>query len=176
MEAKVTIRGTSPLLMNRFPLEPVEHMDKKSKEEQAEIAAYRIPETQELFIPGVAVQRALISAATYSKGRGRASLQKTAAACLLVDPECIPIGTKKYDIDSRAVVIPATKGRIIRHRPRVNEWKATFKLEWDEDLLTEQQVKTVVEDMGKRVGLLEFRPERKGPFGRSEISKWERSK
>ena len=176
MEAKVTIRGTSPLLMKRYPLEPIEGVDKKPREEQAELAAYRIPRTGELYIPGVAIQRALVKAAAYSKGKGRASLMKVAAACLMVQPEYVGLGTKKYEIDSRAVVVPATKGRIVRHRPRVDKWKVTFKLEWDQTLLNEMQVKRIVEDMGKRVGLLEFRPSCNGPFGRSEMTKWQKSK
>ena len=76
-------------------------------------------------------------------------------------------------IDSRPVVVPATKGRIVRHRPRFDTWETTFNISFDETLLTSQQVRTVVDDCGSRVGLLDFRPERKGPFGRFMVSHWE---
>lgn len=171
---KTEIRGISPLLMHRFPLEPVQAIDKKSKEEQAEIAAYRDEDTGELYIPGVAIQRALIAAATYSKGKGRASLQKPVAACVFVDPDQCGLGTKTYKIDARAVVVPATKGRIVRYRPRLDAWETAFALDYDPELLTEQQLRTVVDDAGARVGLLDFRPERKGPFGRFMVTAWER--
>ena len=174
--ATVTIEGTSALLMKRFPLEPIEGFDKKTKEEQAELSAYRIPGSKELYIPGVAIQRALTNAAIYSKGKGRASLQKTAAACISVQPEYVGLGTEKYVIDSRAVVMPATRGRIVRHRPRIDKWQAKFGIEWDEEELSEEQVKKVVDDMGKKVGLLEFRPACKGPFGKCKVVKWERDK
>ena len=170
---EVTLKGTSALLMHRFPLEPIEAIDKKPKEEQAEIAAYRDPDTTDLYIPGVNVQRSLIAAAIYSKGKGRASLQKPVAACVMVAPERIPLGVSDYTIDSRPVVIPSTKGRIVRHRPRLDDWEITFTIEWDETLLTEEQVRRVVDDAGSRVGLLDFRPERKGPFGRSVVVGWE---
>jgi len=176
MEAKVTIRGMSPLLMKRYPLEPIEGLEKKPKEEQAELAAYRIPKTGELYIPGDAIQRALINGAAYSKGRGRASLQKVSAACILVSQEFVGLGTNKYEIDSRPVVVPATRGRILRHRPRIDRWKAQFNVEWDETLVNEVQVKRIIEDTGKLVGLLEFRPACKGRFGRFELAKWEKSK
>ena len=39
--AEVRIKGVSALLMHRFPLEPIEAIEKKTREEQAEIAAYR---------------------------------------------------------------------------------------------------------------------------------------
>ena len=83
---RVTIEGQSPLLMHSFPLVAIEAIEKKSPEEQAELAAYRDPTTQALYLPGVNVQRALIAGATYSKGKGRGSLQKSVAACLLVSP------------------------------------------------------------------------------------------
>ena len=171
---KTKIKGISPLLMHRFPLEPVQAIAKKSKEEQAEIAAYRDEETGELYIPGVAIQRALIAAATYSKGKGRATLQKPVAACVFVDPDQCALGTKVYKIDARAVVVPATKGRIVRYRPRLDVWETAFSLDYDPELLTEQQLRTVVDDAGARVGLLDFRPERKGPFGRYMVTAWER--
>jgi len=173
---KITIKGISPLLMRRYLLEGVKNLEKKSIEEQAELAVYRDKKTKELYIPGVCIQRALIAAAVYSKGKGRASLTKTAAACLLVTPEQCGLETKHYDIDSRPVVIPATKGRIVRHRPRLSEWQTTFFIEYDEDLLTIEQVRKVVDDAGSRVGLLEFRPACKGPFGRFMVIKWVENK
>ncbi len=172
---KTKIKGISPLLMHRFPLEPVQAIGKKSKEEQAEIAAYRDEETGELYIPGVAIQRAFIAAATYSKGKGRASLQKPVAACVFVDPDQCGLGTKDYKIDARAVVVPATRGRIVRYRPRLDTWEIAFSIDYDPELLTEQQLRTVVDDAGARVGLLDFRPEKKGPFGRFMVTVWERA-
>lgn len=173
-KATVTIEGTSALLMHRYPETPIEGLDKKPKEEQAEISAYRIPGSKELYIPGGAIQRALVKGAAYSKGKGRASLQKTAAACLMVLPEFVGLGTDKYTVDSRPVVMPATKGRVMRHRPRVDNWKVSFGMEWDETLMSEDQVKRIVEDMGKRVGLLDFRPDRGGMYGRSKLVKWQK--
>jgi len=172
-KAEVTIEGLTPLLMHRFPLEPVEAIDKKPMAEQAELAAYRTP-SGELYLPGTALQRAFIGGAAFSKGKGRASLQKVAAACLMVTPEYLGLGKDTtYTIDSRAVVIPSTKGRIVRHRPRLDKWQTTFSLEWDDTLLAGPQVRRIVDDTGQRVGLLDFRPERKGPFGRFVVTHWD---
>ena len=175
-KADVTIAGISPLLMHRYPMEPIEAIEKKPAKEQAEIAAYRIPDDSgELYIPSVAIQRCLIAGATYLKGKGRATLQKPAAACVLTTPEYVGLGTDEYEIDSRPVVMPATRGRIVRHRPRLNEWGVTFGLEWDDALLSEKQMREVVDAAGQRCGLLEFRPAKKGPFGRFVVNKWEKS-
>lgn len=169
---EVTLQGKTPLLMHRFPLEPVEAIDKKPKEEQAEIAAYRDEETGNLYVPGVNVQRAFIGGAVYSKGKGRASLQKPAAACLMVSPANLDLGIKDYAVDSRPVVIPSTKGRVIRHRPRINDWKISFELDYDDTLLSHDQVREIVDNTCQRVGFLDFRPERKGPFGRAMVIDW----
>lgn len=169
----VTIKGISPLLMNRFPLEPITAMAKMSPAEQAEIAAYRDAATGELFIPAVAFQRCLIAGAAYSKGKGRASLQKPVSACVLVTPEKSLLGTKTFGLDSRPVVIAATKGRIVRHRPRLDDWFAIFTVEYDSDLLKESELREVVDNSGSRVGLLDFRPERKGMYGRFMVTSWD---
>ncbi|MCI0422766.1 MAG: hypothetical protein L0312_26685 [Acidobacteria bacterium] len=173
---EVEIKGITPLLMHAFPLVPLEALEKKPIAEQAEAAAYRIPSSNgnvgDLYIPGTAIQRGLVGAATFSKGKGRASLQKQAAACLFVTPEYVSLNTKEYAIDSRPVVIPATKGRVLRHRPRLDSWGVKFTLEFDDSLISETQLRQIVDDLGQRVGLLEFRPERKGPFGRFMVTKW----
>lgn len=174
-EAEVGIKGVTPLMMHRYPTEEIKALEKKTPAEQAAIAAHKT-EAGELFIPSVAIQRALVNGAVYSKGKGRASLQKVAAACLMITPDKAMLGTSEYEVDSRPVVMPSTKGRVMRHRPRLDEWEARFKVEWDEELLSEEQVRKVVEDTGKRVGLLEFSPRCKGPYGRFEISAWKSSK
>lgn len=168
-----TIKGVSPLLMHRFPLIQVEGMEKKPPEEQAEIAAYRDEVTKSLYVPGVAVQRMLVAAAAFSKGKGQATLAKVVAACVFVAPEQCDLGVTAYSIDTRPVVIKSTGGRVPRHRPRFNDWSITFQLDYDETLLTEKQLRRVVDDAGQRVGLLDFRPACKGSFGRFMVTSWE---
>ena len=175
----VKLTGISPLLMHSFPLLPIEAIEKKSPEEQAELAAYRQPTGTDgtkgdLYIPGVAVQRALVAGGAYVKGKGRASLQKAVAACVLVTPEYISLGTPDYVIDARPVVIPATKGRVVRYRPRLDKWSCSFEIEYDETLMTEVELRKIADYTCSRVGFLDFRPERKGPFGRAIVTLWDR--
>lgn len=170
-----TIKGTSALLMHAYPMVPIEAPEKKSPQEQAELSAYRDPDTGGLYVPGLAIQRSMVAAAAYSKGKGRGSLQKQVAACVMVSPERAGLGTKEFKIDSRPVVVPATRGRVVRHRPRLDDWQVTVEIDYDDTLLTEQQVRRIVDDAGSRVGLLDFRPERKGPFGRFVVVHWEAS-
>lgn len=165
----VTIEGITPLLMHRWPLEPIPGIDKQSKEEQARTALYE--HDGNTFVPGVNIQRALVSGAGYSKGKGRSSLAKIAAACLSVREIELPLNSP-WVVDARAVTIPATGGRITRYRPRFDAWKLEFNLEYDPTLLSAAEVRRIVDDTGSRVGLLDFRPECKGPFGRFMITSW----
>ena len=173
MNAQVscTIDGISPLLMHAYPLVPIEALEKKTIEEQAELACYRDPDGM-LYVPGVNIQRALIAGATFSKGKGRASLQKPVAACTIVSPERVILAPQAYAIDTRPVVIPSTRGRVLRHRPRFDQWSLTFNIDFDPDLVTIVQLRRVLDDAGQRVGLLDFRPECKGPFGRFHVTNW----
>lgn len=170
----VEIKGLSALLMHAFPLAPIEALEKKPPEDQAELCAYRDPETNNLYVPATALQRCLVNGATYSKGKGRGSLQKNAAACLLIGPhERLSLGVTTYAVDARPIVVPATKGRVMRYRPKIDPWSLRFTIDFDEVLLTEAQVRRIVDDSGSRVGLLDFRPEKKGPFGRFMVTAWQ---
>jgi len=170
--ASVRVKGLSPLLMHAFPMVPLEAIEKKTPEEQAKHAEYRNPDGK-LYIPGVNIQRAFVNGATFSKGKGRSTLQRPIAACVIVSPEYAILDPQKYTIDTRPVVIKATGGRILRCRPRFDNWEVEFTVEWDDTLLKESEVRRVVDDTGSRVGLLDFRPEKKGPFGRFVVIKWE---
>ena len=170
---RVKIEGISPLLMHAYPMVAIEALDKKPPEEQAELAAYRDPVTKGLYVPGVNLQRSLIAAASFSKGKGRASLQKQVAACVFIHPERIPLANKDYALDARPVVIPATKGRIMRYRPRLDTWTLNVEAEFDPNLLKVTELRRVFDDAGSRVGLLDFRPEHKGPFGRFSVVRWD---
>lgn len=176
---KITIEGISPLLMHRFPEEPIPGFEKKSKEEQAEFATYRLDNKDpksNLCIPGVVIFSALINGASYSKGKGRASLMKPAAACLSINPMKLDLGTVDYAIDARAVVMPSTRGRIMRYRPMLENWSVSFTLGADDVLISDKQLRTIVDDTGSRVGLLDFSPRSKGPFGRFIVTHWEKIK
>lgn len=164
---QITIEGISPLLMHKYPMTPIEALEKKTPQEQAELALYSNGDGP--YVPGIGLQRAMIAGAAYSKGKGRASLAKVVAACVLVSPEYLRI-TEKWEIDSRPVVIPSTKGRVMRHRPRFNTWHVSAEISYDETLLTREQLHRVLTDTGQRVGLLDFRPEKKGPFGRFQVT------
>jgi hypothetical protein len=181
----VVIEGISALLQHRFSdAEATEentrrvHVKKQDPRQAAEKAAYR-NEAGELYIPGTAVARMLREAGASHKQRGsRKSLKYVVPAAVLVVEEQIVLrdaegkSLKKFEIDSRPVVIPSTKGRIMRHRPRLNAWHAEFTLEIKEDLMDPSLIHQLLAEGGLQLGLLDFRPEKGGSFGRFQITSW----
>jgi hypothetical protein len=176
---QIEIRGISPLLMHRFSEEDRQKIENRSshgterpnKEEAAERAAYRLP-SGNLGFPADNIKAAIRRAAGFRR-IGRRSAVPAFAGGVFVLPEMVDLGTTAYVIDERSVVIRATKGRVMRYRPRIDAWGLQFTIQYDESLIpTEQLVRDVLSDAGTKVGIGDFRPERGGAFGRFTISSW----
>lgn len=188
MQVKVTIQGTTPLLMNRFTeanevkvssgLSGVHVGGKPSPREQAQARAYA-DETGALFIPGPNIFSCLIQAGTFHKsGKSKVTTMKSSlipAGMSVLEIVC-PLNTKDFEVDSRSVVIPSTGGRIMCHRPRLDSWQFSFTLDIDTEMFSPQFARLLVDDAGRKVGLGDFRPARKGPFGKFHVVKWEEHK
>jgi|SRR5208282_825938 len=182
----VTICGTSALLQHAFGA-AFENEDAARTQvvqhgvprEQAEAACYR-DDDQKCFFPGAAIARLLREAGTNHKLKGsRRSVKFVVPSAVLVTDDRIHILTKDgelredFEVDSRPVTIPSTKGRIMRHRPRWDDWRAEFSLEVDPTVLPLDLVHQLLEEGGRRVGIGDYRPEKGGPFGRFEIVTWQ---
>lgn len=135
------------------------------------------------MIPGPNIFRGLIDAGTFHKaGRKQLTTGKSSlipAGMQLVELECPIINpfskdAPVWEVDSRSVVNPATGGRMMCHRPRFDAWKISFTLEVDDAMFDERIVRMLVDDLGTKIGLGDFRPSRKGPFGRFHVVNWER--
>ena len=186
MRFKIEITGTTPLLCNRFTDEAAMKAsggtsvstvgDKGTPQEQAEKRLY-IGSNNKPMIPQPNVFRCIIDAGTYFKaGRSKVTTQKSSLipACVEIDGIELPIKHKEpWSVDTRPVRIPATGGRILCHRPVFHDWCLTFEAELDTDLISPKLFREIVDAAGKRIGLGDFRPACKGPFGKFTVTKWE---
>jgi len=172
----VTIEGLSPLLMNRFPTESIHQTVRPTPEEQAERAAYRDPVSGELYLPAIALRQAMIEGAalldvkSLVNAKSIRHLQDTVAGMLMIEPERLLLGIKDFVLDSRRVVRSHKAGALIRHRPRLDHWQAKFAIRCDG--IAPDLLKDIVDNAGSLVGVLDFRPARKGPFGRFQVVEW----
>lgn len=184
----VEIAGLSPLLQHRFgeqseAADPVRAalLLSGTPREQAECVVYRNSDNQ-CYFPGQAIARLLREAGGSHKQKStRKSVKYIVPAAVIVPEDAVLIldelgkPVEDFEVDSRPVTIPATKGRIMRHRPRFDLWGASFLLEVDETVLPVALIHQLLEEGGRRIGIGDFRPEKGGPFGRFAVVSWTES-
>lgn len=174
----VQITGETPLLMNN-PAQMMQNIStsirKKTKErnplQEATSSAYLLKDGT-LFLPSNAVFAMIIEASKAFRIKNQ-SLSKMLGGSIRIEPEQISLGTKKFEVDSKRVVIMGSG--VIRHRARLFPWMADFVILYDDVWLPggPDILKEVLVSAGKRVGILDYRPSKKGPYGTFSVSKWE---
>lgn len=183
---RVTIKGTTPLLTQRFN-ESAEIQSAtrkavvsvKTPREEAEKVTYRDSQGR-FYFPGAAFSRLLRESGSNHKMRGtRKSVKYVVPASVLVIEDAILLTNgdgktlmKDYEVDSRSVVIPSTKGRVMKYRPRFDEWSMTFQIRVNEEILEPDFVHTLLSEGGQQIGLGDFRPAKGGPFGTFQVIEW----
>lgn len=58
----------------------------------------------------------------------------------------------------------------LRYRPEYQDWYADIWIEYDPGVVTQEQVATLLQHAGYKVGIGEWRPEKNGNFGRFELA------
>lgn len=187
MRIKIRIEGVTPLICNKFTdAAAMAATDgtrvaaaagsKGTAKEQAETKLYRSSDGKREVIPQPNVFRAIIDGGQFHKaGKSKVTTQKTSLipACVHIEEVEIPIESSSgWTTDTRAVRIPATGGRILCHRPLFENWALEFTVVLDESTMDPKLLRSIVDDAGKRIGLGDFRPACKGPYGRFVVTKW----
>lgn len=182
----IRIEGTTPLLCNRFTDEAAMKASSGSTvstvghrgtpQEIAESKLYLGAGDGKPVIPQPNILRAIIDAGIYFKaGRSKVTTQKSSLipACVEMDEVEYPLIHKEpWTVDTRAVRIPSTGGRVLAHRPCFNDWSLEFDVVLDQTILSAAVFREIVDAAGKRIGLGDFRPACKGPFGKFVVTSW----
>jgi len=169
--AKVTIRGTRPILWHRFgpdaiPLEKQEKTGVAGNDPEEWRKTYLATKEGQLYIDPSYIFGCLRDGAKHTK-KGRGSIQALVAATLqvlddrvLVDRHMPEEGDPPTDpdapvyIDVRSVKNPNTKGRNVRYRVAASPgWLATFTVTWDATIVSRAQMNAVAIDAGMLCGL-----------------------
>ena len=64
------------------------------------------------------------------------------------------------------VPVVVQRARILRTRALFEEWRGTFEVETDPELVDQEQLEAWLDIAGRRVGLGDWRPEKSGHYGR----------
>jgi hypothetical protein len=181
----VEIKGTTPLLIHRFTEES--EQDKKTRRietkrrdprDEATKHAY-IAKDGTYFFNAFAIPSCMGNAGSSHKQTGsRKTLRFVVPSAIRMESDTVTINNgegkpaKDFEVDSRPVTIPATKGRIMRHRPRFDQWSAKFRLFVNDDLLSPESAHQLLNEAGVSIGIGDFRPEKRGPFGTFLVTKF----
>lgn len=128
------------------------------------------------YIPCEHIEGALIGAGAFMKskvGNSRKSMKNIVAGMFSVHPTQIPL-KKDWIIDKRSAVNKNIKARIICIRPKWENWAVELELHVDNDSITDETVKQLLEYAGQYCGIGSFRPTNNGKFGRFKITKFKK--
>lgn len=190
MEIAITLEAITPLICNKFTDENAEAASSGSRGSSAaadrgtplEIAESKlyIGASKKPVIPQPNLLRCLVEGGRFTKvGKAQVTTAKSSIlyACVDIQGAEIPIAhSQPWKVDTRAVRIPSTGGRILAHRPMFDDWRLEFFADIDTSIIGEKLFRQIVDDAGKRIGLGDFRPQCKGPYGRFHVVHWEVSK
>lgn len=172
LTARVTIKGTRPLLWNHFGPEalPLKKQEKTgiagNDPEEWRKTVLKTKDNQLFFEPSY-IFACIRDGARYTK-KGRGSIQGMVSATLqvltdriLIDrylPENIAELINQTDelvyLDVRSVRNPSTKARNIRYRVAASPgWTATFTIMWDKTIVSRNEMQACVIDAGRFSGI-----------------------
>jgi hypothetical protein len=181
----VEIRGTAPLLIHRFTEQA--ESERKTRRIETKRPDPLVEATRNAYIAAdgtfyfsaFSIPNAMGSAGSSHKATGsRKTLRFIVPSAVRMSADTVTIlngegPATRFEVDSRPVTIPATKGRVMRHRPRFDIWGAKFVLRLDDDLLSLDMAHQLLNEAGQNIGIGDFRPEKRGPFGTFRVAHFE---
>ena len=173
VNAEVKIRGTRPLLWNRFgpdalPLEKKVRSGVAGNDPDEWRRSVLATSAGQLYVERSYIFGCIRNGAKYTR-RGKASLQSVVASTLDVLNDRILAnrqlpkrglaelrendGTPVY-IDVRSVTNPGTRGRNVRYRVAVAPgWEMQFRISWDNTLISLKEMESIIGDAGRFAGI-----------------------
>lgn len=176
---EVTIEGTTPILFNRFRDKAIEGKSKKRTGAMAELEIedklYK-DENGKTILPAVYLKNCLVEASKQFKivGKGKSTYSKLVASTTDINPFYIDFKSGKYEVFRISAVNPMTKGRMMTERPKYNKWSASFEILLNDEAVPVSVINEILEHSGKYVGIGDWRPEKKGMFGKFMVTSFKK--
>ncbi len=171
-------------LMGLLTKTPVPKKTDVTREDIAKDKIYRDPTTNQMGIPAGNLLSCLTAAGAYEKVNKKqlsTGEKSIIPSFLAIQEEFIPFdsldeeGNIPYVADMRRGVMKngASSVAVAIVRPLFKAWGFTCHVEFDEkQMVSEDIVKNLFNHAGSKVGLGDFRPAKRGPFGRFRFVEW----
>ena len=182
-EAVIPIRGLTELITHQWAEKSKAEIrgkqghkakgpkEARDPEAEFEAAKYRTAEGKDAIYAGC-FRNAIVSAGRFTDKA--LPMTRISAAIWIVDRN-IPIEFEECHMREDPVRVggkgPGTGTASLAYRPGYTNWSCTLRIEFDSSLISIEQLLSLVESAGFRIGICEWRPEKlKGEFGRFEIA------
>jgi hypothetical protein len=173
----VTVRGTSPLLVNRFPEDAIATIEQSQQGAAKTKKAPRDPEKEWMnsryvdhlgrdCLPAACFKESLVRAVSFIDGMAMTE----ARGAFFVDGDSIPLrASDPYKHKARVVLNRKTTS--IAYRACYDTWECDLPISYQENVITVEQLLNIIELAGFAVGVGAWRPQCRGQFGRFEVLK-----
>lgn len=187
------LTGVSPLLLNAMDEatllglwdksdKPAKTAAKPTPREYADSKVYRLPDGR-ACVPAKNLYAAFIAAGQFVRLDGKRQVSTKTGTnlpgmMLLVSTE-LPIllpGTEAaapHEVDIQQGKNPNGGEAVCIIRPRFDEWELHAEVEVDQKVMPLQMARDLVEMAGRRMGLGDYRPQKRGTFGRFCVNRWQ---
>jgi hypothetical protein len=177
--AVLTVEGSSIMVQHKWSEKAKEMMRQKkagrktktrevcNPEKEARDATYFTADGQ-YGIPVTALKKAIIGAAHKDLGIEKTLVRKSVFIRCSDPGGVLPIRCDEPIIREDPVRVGAGSADL-RYRPQFDKWECDVEIEFDEDNLTLEDLANLINRAGFGVGILEFRPEKGGEWGRFRI-------
>jgi len=165
----VRIKGVRPLLMHSprglMEKETTRRGKQVDPQKEAEIGLYRSPEGK-ICVPARVIKACIREASKDYKvpGRGKKTFRDFVKAGIIVEPDYIPLiipdgrdPEEAWELDLQPAVVQ--RSRIIRARPRFDEWELEFTVNIVDPIIRGENLKAFLETAGRFHGICDGRPE-----------------
>lgn len=192
---EITCSGITPLIMNRMGAEVLDSIRtriKKPKSARTELtprdeAAPKVYQTEDgrPYIPTENLLACLIAAGQWVRLDGKRQVSTTKSTMLpaflsLEDPFLPLLGEgaqpPKWEVDLRQGRNPNGGEAVCLCRPRFDKWGFKVSALVDTSEVASATIRQLWDIAGRRIGIGDFRPARKGMYGQWIIVKWEAAK
>lgn len=186
MEIIFSLHGTTPLIVNRFTDEAALAATVGTRgalrgtdstpQEIAESKLYKAADGT-LVVPQPNLLSCFIEAGRFFRsGKQKLTTLKSSIipGCVHLDAIAYPIEHEQpWKVDTRPVRIPTTGGRILMHRPIFEDWALSLSAWLELEDISPSLFRQLIDRAGRSIGLGDFRPACKGPYGRFRVDRWE---
>jgi len=175
---KVGIKGITPLLFNRFLEADISSNIKKhvgSNNPKDPAMKLYTTEDGKIYTPSTHIYGSLVDAAKNFNivGKKRATYSKIFGSVISIEPDVIIHKKQEWEVFSISAVNPNTRGRIMVHRPMLKKWEIEFEIIFNDDDIPVEVLKSVIDWAGQYSGIGDWRPNKKGKYGKFMVTKFD---